>query len=157
MNTFILFVFLQIVNVVLSTVRSIVTIKCDKYVSSIVSAVYFGFYTIVLIYMNCELGLWTKVAITATTNLIGVFIVKWGEELARKDKLWKVEFTVLNKFTKTVHEILDIAKIPHSYIENIGKYTIFNAYCANRKQSEAVKTIVHNYNAKYFVTESKNL
>lgn len=157
MKLLILFIVLQIVNVILSTIRSIVTIKCDKYMSAIVSALYFGFYTVVLIYMNCNLDLWTKVAITAITNLIGVFIVKYGEELARKDKLWKVEFTVLGKNTSAVVNLLDLAHIPHNYIENVGKYTIFNTYCATQKQSESVKEVIKEYNAKYFVSETKEL
>ena len=157
MKLLILFIVLQIVNVILSTIRSIVTIKCDKYMSAIVSALYFGFYTVVLIYMNCDLDLWIKVAITAITNLIGVFIVKYGEELARKDKLWKIEFTVDGAQTAEVNEFLTIANIPHNYIDKVGKYTIFTAYCATRKQSESVKAVVNTCNAKYFVSETKVL
>ena len=157
MKLLIIFIILQIVNVILSTIRSIVTIKCNKYISSIVSALYFGFYTVVLIYMNCNLDLWTKVAITAITNLIGVFIVKYGEELARKDKLWKVEFTVNGSQTTKVDELLTLANIPHNYIDKVGKYTIFNAYCATHEQSESVKEIVKTYKAKYFVSETKFL
>ena len=157
MKLLIIFIILQIVNVILSTIRSIVTIKCNKYISSIVSALYFGFYTVVLIYMNCNLDLWTKVAITAITNLIGVFIVKYGEELARKDKLWKVEFTVNGSQTTKVDELLTLANIPHNYIDKVGKYTIFNAYCATHEQSESVKEVVKTYNAKYFVSETKIL
>lgn len=157
MKLLILFIVLQVVNVILSTIRSIVTIKCDKYMSAIVSALYFGFYTVVLIYMNCNLDLWTKVAITAITNLIGVFIVKYGEELARKDRLWKIEFTVNGMQTEKVNELLTLANIPHNYIDKVGKYTLFNAYCATHEQSESVKEVVKTYNAKYFVSETKIL
>ena len=157
MKLLIIFIVLQITNVILSTIRSIVTIKCDKYMSAIVSALYFGFYTVVLIYMNCNLGLWTKVAITALTNLIGVFIVKYGEELARKDKLWKIEFTVNGAQTAKVANLLDLAHIPYNYIENVGKYTIFNAYCATQKQSESVKEIIKECNTKYLRNETKKL
>ena len=157
MKLLIIFIVLQITNVILSTIRSIVTIKCDKYMSAIVSALYFGFYTVVLIYMNCNLDLWVKVAITAITNLIGVFIVKYGEELARKDKLWKIEFTVNSTQTAKVDELLTLANIPHNYIDKVGKYTIFNAYCTTHEQSESVKEVVKTYNAKYFVSETKIL
>ena len=36
---------------------------------------------------------WQKCLITFACNVIGVYIVKWGEEKARKDKLWKIEAT----------------------------------------------------------------
>lgn len=157
MKLLILFIVLQIVNVILSTIRSIVTIKCDKYMSAVVSALYFGFYTVVLIYMNCNLGLWTKVAITAITNLIGVFIVKYGEELARKSKLWKIEVTIPADMTEDYHRILKEDGIPHNFIENVGEYTIFNCYCATQKESQMVKELLEAGGAKWFVSESKIL
>ena len=98
-----------------------------------------------------------KVLVVALSNLIGVYIVKWIEEKKRKEMLWKIQFTVLEKNTKSVANLLDLAHIPNNYIENVGKYTIFNAYCATQKQSESVKEIIKEYNAKYFVSETKEL
>ena len=89
--------------------------------------------------------------------MVGVFIVKYVEEEKRKSQLWKVEFTVNGVLTHTVDELLKLAKVPHNYIEKVGKYTIFNAYCATQKESESVKEIIKKYNAKYFVSETKIL
>ena len=74
-----------------------------------------------------------------------------------KDKLWKIEFTVNGAYTAKVDELLTLADIPHNYIDKVGKYTIFNAYCATHEQSESVKEVVKTYNAKYFVSETKIL
>ena len=71
--------------------------------------------------------------------------------------LWKIEFTVNGALTNTIDELLKLARIPHSYIDKVGKYTIFNAYCATEKESESVKEIIKKYNAKYFVSETKIL
>ena len=43
------FIVLSIVNVILQTVKSIVTVKCGKFSASIVNAVAFGLYTIVTV------------------------------------------------------------------------------------------------------------
>ena len=94
MNMLILFSFLTIINVVFSTIKSIVTIKSGKTVAALISAGYYGYYNIVLIYTVADFPLWQKVVVTFLANLIGVWIVKWGEEKARKDKLWKVEATI---------------------------------------------------------------
>lgn len=50
-------------------------------------------------------------------------------------------------------------KIPQYWedIENLGKYTLFNFYCATQKESAKVKAIVEQYEAKYFASESKIL
>ena len=157
MELLIIFIVLNIFNVILQTIKSICTVKCGKTVAAIVHAVAFGLYTVVIVYTNTDLPLMQKVLVVALSNLIGVYVVKWVEEKKRKEMLWKVEFTVLGKNTDAVTNLLDLARIPHNYIENIGKYTMFNAYCATQKQSESVKEIIKEYNAKYFVSETKEL
>lgn len=157
MKLLIIFIVLNIFNVILQTVKSICTVKCGKTVAAIVNAVAFGLYTVVIVYTNADLPLIQKVLVVALSNLVGVYVVKWVEEKKRKQMLWKVEFTVLGKNTNAIENLLDLAHIPHNHIENVGKYTIFNAYCATQKQSESVKEIIKEYNAKYFVSETKEL
>ena len=157
MELLIIFIVLNIFNVILQTIKSICTVKCGKTVAAIVNAVAFGLYTVVIVFTNADLPLMQKVLVVALSNLIGVYVVKWVEEKKRKEMLWKIEFTVLGKNTNVIANLLDLAHIPHNYIENVGKYTIFNAYCATQKQSESVKEIIKEYNAKYFVSETKEL
>lgn len=120
-----------------------------------ISALYYGYYNIVLIYTVADFPLWQKVLVTFGCNLVGVYAVKWAEAKGRKEKLWRIEVTVPGKFTKQLHERL--SAIPHNYIENVGKYSIFNIYCATQLESSQVKKILVDYNAKYFVTETKEL
>ena len=155
MNLLLIFVALSIVNVIFSTIKSIVTIKSGPWVASIVSALYYGYYNIVLIYTVADFPLWQKVVVTAGCNLVGVFVVKYGEEKARKDKLWKVELTVPTEYKNAVD--FDLRTVPHSYIELSDKHTLFNFYCATQADSAKVKVIADQYEAKYFVAESKNL
>lgn len=155
MNLLILFIVLSIVNVIFSTIKSIVTIKSGPWVASIVSALYYGYYNIVLIYTVADFPLWQKVVVTAGCNLVGVFVVKYGEVKARKDRLWKVELTVPTKYKETID--FDLRTVPHSYIELSDKHTLFNFYCATQAESAKVKALANQYEAKYFVAESKNL
>lgn len=159
MNTQLLLIFigLNIFNVIIQTVKSLATVKCGKVIASLTNAVAYGLYTIVTIYMLCELPIWWKAGIVALCNLIGVFVVKWIEEKLRKDRLWKIEATVYAELTNRLHEELKKAEIPHNYIENIGKYTIFNVYCETQAESATAKKILDSNAAKYFVSESKIL
>jgi uncharacterized protein YebE (UPF0316 family) len=159
MNTelFLIFVGLNIVNVIIQTVKSLCTVKCGKGVAALVNALAYGLYTIVTIYMLCDLDLWVKAGVVAGCNLVGVYIVKWCEEKARKDKLWKVEMTVRDFYTENLANALADLDIPFNYIEGVGKYTIFNVYCATQKQSATVKGIGVECKAKFFVSETKNL
>lgn len=159
MDTKLLLVFigLNIANVIIQTVKSIATVKCGKGVAAIVNAVAYGLYTVVTVYLMCELSLGLKALIVALCNLIGVYVVKWCEEKARKDKLWKIEATVFEPYTKSLHLDLTAEEIPCNYIPKIGKWSVFNIYCDTQEKSKKVKVLLDKYEAKYFVSESKTL
>lgn len=148
------FIILNILNVVIQTVKSIITIKGGKMVAAVTNAIAYGFYTIVIVYMMCDLPLIQKALIVGVCNLIGVFIVKLIEEKTKKDKLWKVELTVDNKFS----DILDtkLRRIPHSYIP-VGNHTLFNFYCATQADTKTVTNIAKRYNAKFFAAKCENI
>lgn len=153
-----IFIILNIANVIIQTVKSIATVKCGKTIAAIINAVAYGLYTFVVIYMTIDgLNIWTKAGIIAAANFGGVFVVKLIEEKMRKDKLWKVEATVYEAYTESLHNDLNILNIPHNYIPNIGKYTIFNIYCETQFESTVAKRALDANKAKYFVSESKSL
>lgn len=155
MNTILLFALCTAVNVILSTVKSILTVKGGKLSASFINALTYGFYSYVIVLTSADgMPIWLKMAITAICNFIGVYLVKWIEEKARKDKLWKVELTVPTKYTNIID--FDLHDVPHSYIKLSDKHTLFNFYCATQKESAKVKSIANQYEAKYFVAESKN-
>ena len=152
------FLALNVVNVVIQTVKSIVTINGGKMSAAVINAVTFFIYTFCVVYMNADgLGLVWKALIIGVINFVGVYVVKLIEEKSRKDKLWKVEATVWQCYTESLHKDLDIANIPHNYIDNVGRYTLFNVYCETQAQSAKAKAILDMYSAKYFVSESKTL
>lgn len=155
--TFLLtFIVLSIINVVFSTIRSITTIKSGKTIASIISGGYFAFYNIMLIYTVADFPLWEKCVITFICNVIGVWVVKMVEERMRKDKLWKIEFTIKPMYKEQLSMALDALGIPYNYID-IKKYCVFNIYSSTQKQSEMIKHMAYDFRAKYFVSESKSL
>lgn len=162
MNILILFIILNIVNVSLSTAKSILTVKGGKLTASCMNAISYGFYTIVIIYMVADFPLWEKVTVVAITNLIGVYIIKLIEEKMKKDKLWKVEATILIEDLDEIIQLINEQKnkedidLSYNYI-NINKYYLFNFYCPTQKESSIAKEILNKCNAKYFVSESKVL
>lgn len=151
-----IFIVLSIVNVILNTIKSIVTVNGGKFSAALINAITFFVYTYVIIYTNCELPMLTKAIITGVINFIGVYIVKWIEEKARKDKLWKIELTVRNDKAEMLKKDLTSNSISYNYIE-VGKHTVFNIYAETQKQSSIVSTLAKTYNGKTFASESKVL
>lgn len=158
MNAIVIFAIATIVNVTLSTIRAICTIKGGKWISATTNAICYGFYPlIVMLTAKGTVDIIINMGITAIANFICVWIIKFVEEKARKDKLWKVEATVLRGWTNELHRSLVEAEIPHNYLENVGKYTLFNIFCEKQSDSAKAREILNRFEAKYFVTESKNL
>lgn len=153
MNLLILFIVLNVVNVILQTIKSIATVKCGRWMASIINAVAYGLYTIVIVYTNCELNLWAKVAVVAGANMVGVYVVKLIEEKMRKDKLWRIEAT----FDTANASLVDESPVPHSMINLDTDYTVFTFYCATQAQSAKVKALIEKFDGKYFASESKIL
>ena len=155
------FIVLNVLNVVIQTVKSIATIKCGAWAAASVNALAYGLYTIVVVYMNADgLGLMWKAVIIGLANLLGVYVVKVIEIKGRKDKLWKVEATIHSQGIEPKYDDCIIALkdsgVPFNYID-ADKYIIINCYCATQNESLIVKNILNGYGAKYFVSESKTL
>ena len=153
------FVVLNVINVIIQTIKSIITITGTKWSASIVNAVAYGLYTIVVVFMTAEgLGLFWKALIIGVANLVGVYVVKLIEEKNRKDKLWKVEATVDGYLITDLHRILNEGDVPHSWLD-IGTTdrVLLNCYCATQHESALVKELLDAAGAKYFVSESKVL
>ena len=85
MKLLILFIVMNVLNVVIQTIKSICTIKCGKAVAAVVNAVAYGLYTYIIVLTNCDLPLLAKCLIVASANFVGVYVVKFFEEKARKD------------------------------------------------------------------------
>ena len=150
----IIFIILNITNVIIQTIKSLVTVKCGKTAAALINAAAYGLYTYVIVLTVCDLPLWLKAIIVGACNLVGVYVVKLIEERARRDKLWKVEATIPVEIAEKVKHDLRANGLPHNYID-IEKYYLFNVYCENQEQSKVAKIILDYYNAKYFVSENK--
>lgn len=158
MNTILLFALCTAVNVILSTIKSILTVNGGKISASLINAITYGFYSYVIVLTSADgMPIWLKMAITAVCNFVGVYFVKWIEEKARKDKLWKIEFAVSADYNADIVKLMvtDHA-IPCNYFY-AGKWIMFNCYCSTQEQTKAVKEIAHTCNGKISAYESKNL
>ena len=156
MKLLVIFVVLNIFNVILQTVKSIATVKCGKWGASLINAFAYGLYTVVVVYTVCDLPLWLKVVVVGVANLIGVYVVKLLEEKARKEKLWKIETTIPREEAEQMIEDCKYYGLTYNYVDSEKEY-LFNFYCPTQKDSANVKNLLKSYNAKYFVSETKNL
>lgn len=151
----IIFAIATVVNVTLSTIRSLCTIKCGKWLSALTNAMCYGFYPlIVMLTAKDSVTIWTNMAITAVANFICVWLIKFIEEKARKDKLWKVEIAVAKRYQEDVEN--NLLNVPHNCIDT-GSWVMFNCYCNCQSETAYVVDIAKRYNGKISAYESKPL
>lgn len=163
MKLLIIFIILNVCNVILQTIKSLATVKCGKGIAALINAVAYGLYTVVLVYTNADFPLFEKVVVVALTNLIGVYVVKMIEEHLEKEKLWKIEATILTNKNDTYSRFCEAMEqfnlsynitLPDNYSR---KEFYVNIYCKTKTESKLAKSILSNYHTKYFVSESKTL
>ena len=158
MNLLLLFIILTACNVIVGTLKSLLTIKGTKFWAALINAVAYAFNTVAIIYTaDEEIPMWFKILIVAAINFVGVYIVKYIEEKRTKEKLWKIECTILEEECKAFRSDLKAYAIQHTFIEGVGQYAIFNIYAETKEQSTKVKNILKHYKVKYFVSENQTL
>lgn len=153
MNAILLFTLATVVNVTLSTIRSLCTIKCGKWMSALTNAVCYGFYPlIVMLTAKDTVSIVANMAITAIANFVCVWVIKLIEEKSRKDKMWRVDLAIPTEEKDFAHRKLK--DIPHNYVE-CGSWTMFNCYCATQDETAKVKRLGVTLGGKYSAYESK--
>jgi hypothetical protein len=100
-----IFTVCSLINVMLNTVKTIIMYRNEKLSSSLINAITYGFYTIIVVLMAGDMDLWLKIILTAGTNFVGVWASMAILDRFKKDKLWKVEATVSDKDFKENAEL----------------------------------------------------
>lgn len=152
MSAIIIFTVCSLVNVVLSTMKTILTVRSTRTVASIINAVTYGFYAIVVKQL-ASLDVTVTVIVTIATNLIGVYFSMWLMDKMKKDCLWKISVTTKDQSIAKKIENFDIeyTMSPIQY-KNETYYSI-EIFSKNQKDSTIIKNILNEYNVKYNVTE----
>ena len=163
MNIILLFTILQLINVVLSTIKSIVTVKGTTFQSALMNTVYYSLYTIIVIYTVSDFGcgawdLLIKIAIVGITDFVGVYISAFIMNKLRKDRLWEIVATVDMSESiyapSLVEEHLQDYQISYNVMttKKANEY-VFHIYSKSQKESQIIKAILNEWKANYIVHE----
>lgn len=156
MKILLIFALCTFINVITGTVKSLMTVKGGNVSAAVWNAINAGLYSfIVVLTATSDLRTLEKVIITVIANLIGVYLIKLVEAKLRKDRLWKIEMTIVdNGFTAAaMHGALNGANIPNHYF-NAGKHAVFSCFCATQAETAKALEIGKTYNAKTFASET---
>lgn len=152
-----LFTIATVINVSLSTIRAIVTIKGGKWASATMNALCYGFYPlIVMLTAKDTVTILWNMAITAIANFVCVWVIKYIEQKSRKSKMWKVEMAIPCEEKELVCRMLERKGIPFNYIE-LGSWVMFNCYCNEQSDTAICVDTAKKLQGKISAYESKTL
>lgn len=150
-TTTLYFFLISLINVILSSTKSICTVRYGRGINVLANVVAYSFYTIV-VKQTASLPLEITVLATAIANALGVWLSYAILDLIQKDRLWKIEVVVPIHCTEVLHVTLNY--VPHTYIE-AGPKTVFNFYCNTKKETKEVVEQCKKYHGKFFAVENK--
>lgn len=151
----VLFIILQVVNVILSTIKSIVLIKGHKWATIIANTIYFGVYTAVLKQLTTIDNLWVLVGITMVANFVGTWIGIEVTEKLRKADLWTINTVVRSEYLKDYKKALNEANIKYiSYQTTWDECSAVDIFSESRSDSKIIKAILERFSVKYSIHTS---
>lgn len=154
-NVIIVFCICSLINVILSTLKTLIMVNAGRNSSIAINAICYGFYTLVVKQLGA-VDYITAVVVTILANIVGVWISYKIMDLFKKDKLWRITVTLKSK--KALDECKANLEKYNIGFTPIEKTNSIDIYSYNQKESAIIKNILGNYDYKYFVQEmAKNL
>ena len=154
MNTF-LFCILQLFNVVLSTIKSIVTIQSSPGIAGIVNALYFTIYYGIIKMINSQ-DMAIVLVVAFITNLTGVPLAKIIMKKFKKDNLWIFHSIIYC----TEQEAIDIKaslkkKNITAYYDSVNENKLYNVriFSYSKEDSSKIIDILNEFNAEYYIVK----
>ena len=152
------FFILNLLNVMLCTAKSILTVKSTRGIATIINAVAYGYYAMIIKQIGDQ-DLIVVVIATIIANLIGVYFSLWLLDKFKKDKLWVVRIAVtmtdyLNLKEELISDGLGFNEyvITTKYGESVG----MDIFSHNQKESQELRELLEKYKVKYYIIESRN-
>ena len=160
-KTIIIFFIITLINVILSTIKSILTVKASRGIASLINAISYGFYAMVVKQM-ATVSLEIVIISTVICNLIGVNFSMWLLDKFKKDVLWKITVIPQTKFFENIRAELVLNNLgfnEYPIITKYGNQMAFDIFSNNQNESKNVKEILNrNGKMKYHILEiSQNL
>lgn len=149
----VLFFVLNLINVILGTMRSILTVKSTPFVSMVINTVSYTFYSgIVKLVSGQDMAV--VLITTALTNIIGVYVAQFILNKTKKDRLWRITATVKYNKSKDIANALEQYNISYNEQATDGNKTaIFDIFSKTQGESALIKELLVKNSAKYHVIE----
>lgn len=155
MDFILLFFVAQLINVVLSTIKSVITVKGGKLQASIINAITYSF-NIIVIKSLVDVDMMVAIGVTIFTNLFGVYLGLTILDKLRKDQLWKITTTLPTSNLKDFKQDLNALDISYiAYETSWDDYKVVDIFSKHKNDSRLIKTVFKKYDVKYTISANR--
>lgn len=147
------FFLIQFVNVFVSTIKSVLTVNGSRTTAAVINAVS---YTISAVgtKLLTEQSFEVAIAVTFTTNMIGVYLAKFILDISRKEKLWTVMATIRDEWVADIERSLSRRSLQYTLLEAENGRNLMHIYSYSKAESSMIREILSKYKIKYSVMET---
>ena len=147
------FLAVQFVNVVISTVKSVLLVNGSPMSASVWNTVS---YTIsaVITKMITQQPFEVVIAASIVTNMVGTYIGKVILVKMRKEQLWTINATIRNHSREYVEGELLRRGVQYTLLPGVNDRMLLCAYSYSKAESAIVKDILAHEDVRYNVMES---
>lgn len=141
------FIVIQFLNVIISTIKSILTVKGGKTTAALINAVSYTFGAVVTKLLTQQ-SFGVVICVTLLTNIIGVYLAKAILEKFQKEKLWTIMTTCKVEDKDPIEKEFRRRDIKYvSFLAENNRYFI-NIFSHSRAESALIKEILSNFHTK---------
>lgn len=151
-----IFVTIQMVNVVISTIKSILTVNGSKMTAAVVNSVSYTFANVVT-KMLTQQPFEVIIVTTMVTNMVGVYAAKWLMEKTRKERLWTVMATIRSAHKDDVEEQLQKRSIQYTLVPAENDRWFINIFSHSKAESAMIREILHKWDIRHTIVENRAL
>ena len=144
----IIFISLQLLTVILSTIKSVLTIEASALTASLFSSISYTIGAITTKLLTQQ-PFPILISVTAFSNLLGTFIGKVIIEKTKKEKLWNIMTTVKESKSNILEEDLLKNNIQFVKIKAANNRYYFNIFANSRQETAISKNLILSAEGKY--------
>lgn len=146
------FIIVQLANVFLSTIRSILTVSGSRLTAATISAISYTFGA-VIVKLITQQDFYLVIIVTFLSNFIGVYLAKLFLDKTRKERLWTISATAKDDRIDVVENALKQSNIQYTLVKGENHRNLFFAYAKSKEETDICKKIFDG-SAKYSATEN---
>lgn len=149
-----LFVVIQLVNVIISTIKSIVTVNGSRKNASIINAISYTFGAVITKLLTQQ-SFEVAIIVTFITNLLGVWIGKYIMDKRKPENLWTVNATVRSKEKSALEKALLHRGIQFILLPAENDRYLYTIFARSKAESALLEDILKNFDVKYHIVVSR--